>query len=428
MTLLAPERWVPKLLRRCFIGKDTKFMFNSCTMPGSGEITATGLYLHIPFCHNLCPYCPYNKIPYDASLVSPYRDAMLREIDLYAERYGRMEVTSIYIGGGTPTLLVNELATILARLRERFRITGDICIETGPRDLTDRTIAALRAMDVKLISVGVQSFQDKQLAFIGRNYRAAELPGQIGRLLAAGFSSVNLDFMFALPGQTTALLRADLDAAIRLGVNQITAYPLFTFPYSQVGRYLRLKNVTMPSLRTRKKLYYFLYDYLLEHGFHRVSVWGFKRGAAPRYSSVTRDRYLGFGAGAGSHLSDGFYLNTFSVPDYISHCQEQQFPTALHMPFTQLMQDYFWLYWRLYDTRIPKRELYSRLPAEARKLNRVLQAAQWVGMIDGSSDLLELRRRGAFWIHLLQNYLSLSYINRIWQVAMQQPYPSGIEL
>ena len=229
--MLTIGKLFPKLVRRYFTGAAARYVFDQCDQPGADRITATGLYLHIPFCRNLCPYCPYNKIAYAPSLVAPYLEAVLREIDLYAARYGRLEITSVYIGGGTPTLLAAELQTMLGRLRERFDVTGDICIETGPLDLTGSTIAALREMGIKLVSVGAQSFQDRHLAFIGRNYRAADLPGHIRLLQDADFASVNLDLIFALPGQTETELRRDLDAALALGVDQVTAYPLFTFPY-----------------------------------------------------------------------------------------------------------------------------------------------------------------------------------------------------
>ena len=86
----------------------------------------------MPFCHNVCPYCPYTKVPYDSTLIAPYTQAARAEVDWWADRIGPTEITSIYIGGGTPTLAPDSVASVLERVRERFRLTGDINIETNP--------------------------------------------------------------------------------------------------------------------------------------------------------------------------------------------------------------------------------------------------------------------------------------------------------
>jgi oxygen-independent coproporphyrinogen-3 oxidase len=181
-------------------------------------------------------------------------------------------------------------------------------------------------------------------------------------------------------------------------------------------------------LATRQKYYYRIYEFLTSRGFKRVSVWGFKKGEAPRYSSVTRDNYIGLGAGAGSHLPDGFYLNTFSVEEYIKKCLSFEFPTALFMDFTEDMSRYFWLYWRFYDTYINKDELVNRFGPYDTKLNGLLSMLRRLGLIQEKDACYELTKRGSFWIHLLQNYFSLRYINKVWGTAMKDPYPFAIAL
>ena len=184
----------------------------------------------------------------------------------------------------------------------------------------------------------------------------------------------------------------------------------------------------MPNGFQRRKLYYHIHEYLTNRGFERVSVWGFKRADRPRYSSVTRDGYLGLGAGAGSHLPDGFYLNTFSVEEYVKRCKCSQLPVALHMAFNSAMQNYFWLYWRLYDTYIPKEELFSIFGRSDRKLYRLIEWFKWLRLLDEHNDSFTLTRSGAFWVHLLQNYFSLRYIDKIWGTAMKEAFPAEITL
>jgi oxygen-independent coproporphyrinogen-3 oxidase len=254
----------------------------------------------VPFCRHFCPYCPYTKVPYDESLLELYTRAATAEVDWWAERVGPAEVTSIYIGGGTPTLALDSVAAILKRMRERFRLNGDICIETNPADVNIGTVRRLQDMEVALVSLGVESFQPMNLATIGRGYQPVVAEQALDLLARSDFASVNVDLMFALPGQTAWDVTTDLAHATQLGADQLTTYPLFTFPYTSVGKYLKLKEVRMPDLRMRHSHYRAIDHWCREHGYERVSVWGFKQGAVPRYSSVTRDGYIGLGRLASS--------------------------------------------------------------------------------------------------------------------------------
>ena len=418
-----------KAIRTYFTGRGAQYVFKPAdSIEESRQPDAMHLYLHIPFCRNLCPYCPYNKIPYEKRTALEYTQAMLQEIRLYGKLFGKMKISSIYIGGGTPTLLSEELEIIVAELRKTFDLTGTICLETNPGDVHEAIIVALKQIGVNQISVGVQSFQDRYLQFIGRNYSAIQAQKALQQLLEAEFDSINIDLLFALPGQTLQDMHYDLQNAVASGIQQITTYPLFTFPYSTIGQYLHLKKVKMPHLLQRRAQYYHIHRYLLEQHFERVSVWGFKRGSASRYSSVTRDGYLGLGAGAGSHFSDGFYLNTFSVREYITRCRSSRFPIALYMPFTPAMQRYFWLYWRLYEASVSKDALAEKFTPSDTRLQRMFSLFKRLDLLRESAESFDLTVSGAFWVHLLQNYFSLRYIDKIWGVAMKEAYPTEIRL
>ncbi len=417
---------ITKMVRRRLVGPEQDFSFRTARYIDPGPVNKTGLYIHIPFCKNLCPYCPYNKIRYEQRLAEPYLQALLEEVEQYHRLIGQAEITSIYIGGGTPTNLTDELGVVLTRIRERFRITGDICVETNPEDIDGEKVEQLIHYGVNLISLGGQSFSNRCLELLGRNYRAAALERSLELVTDAGFRSVNLDLMFALPGQTAAELEQDLFKALHSGVNQVTTYPLFSFPYSAVGRYRKLKKVKMPRLTVRRKMYRTIHNFFLEHGFRRVSVWGFLQGETPRYSSVTRERYIGLGAGAGSHIPGLFYLNTFSVDEYIRRCRSGELPVALSMDFSGMMGLYYWLYWRFYDTYIPKQELFALFGKNNRELEWLLRFLLAFRMAEDEGEQIVLNERGAFWIHLLQNYFILPYINRVWSASRETPYPELI--
>jgi len=423
------SRLVTRSARRYLVGADQPWVFEppapDWTPP---RLERTSLYLHVPFCRNLCPYCPYTKVPYDETLLGPYTRAALAEVDWWADTIGPAEITSIYIGGGTPTLALSSIASVLARVRERFRLTGDICIETSPTEVDDAAMRGLHDADIALVSLGVQSFLPENLALIGRRYEPSVAEHALELLAQSGFASVNVDLMFALPGQTAGEVTADLARAEQLGASQLTTYPLFTFPYTSVGEYLRLTDVRMPDLRARRAHYRAISGWCAEHGFERVSVWGFTRGAVPRYSSVTRDGYIGIGPGAGSHLPDGFVLNTFDLENWIHALQLGRTTIALRMPFAGEMGGWWWLYWRLYDTRVPLDELDAVLGHDAPKARRWLRAVERAGLAVRHGETLALTEPGAFWLHLVQNYFALSYVNRLWTEARREPWPKAVAI
>jgi len=419
--------WPKRAIRDFLVRERDRFVFEPRRDVELPEVSTADLYIHIPFCKSLCPYCPYNRIRYQEKLVEPYLRALQTEIDSYSSLLGNIGIGSIYVGGGTPTTVLDRLEPIIERIRQRFTHDGVIAIETTPEGLDQRAIARLRSLGVNLLSIGVQSFDDRYLRLLGRPYSASVLAPAITGALSAGFDSVNLDLMFALPGQTVDEALADLDTALNLGAEQVTMYPLFTFPYSGVGKLLTLKHVKFPNLRTRRRMYRAIHDEALSHGLNRVSVWGFKKDGVPLFSSVTRDNYIGVGAGAGTHLPNLFYFNTFSVPAYTESGSLGALPISLQMHMTEALERFYWLYWRLYETYIPKREFLQRFGDDTRAISMLWLAMRLRLLVDANGNYA-LTERGSFWIHLLQNYYILNYIDKVWTRSMRDAWPARIKL
>jgi oxygen-independent coproporphyrinogen-3 oxidase len=212
------RRLATGLVRRVVVGPGQCWQFDAPPRGWTPPLIArTSLYLHVPFCRHACPYCPYTKIRYDEALVDGFTNAALAEVDWWAQAVGTCEIASIYVGGGTPTLALDSVAAVINRIQSRFRVTGEIAIETNPADVDAATSTRLRGMGVALVSLGVQSFHETHLQAIGRTYPPAAAEAALGRLASAGFASVNADLMFALPGQTVGELLADLDRAADCG-------------------------------------------------------------------------------------------------------------------------------------------------------------------------------------------------------------------
>ena len=423
------SRLATRTLRRHLAGPAQPWVFRP---PPAGyrppRTARTSLYVHVPFCRSACPYCPYTKVPYRADLVPGWREAALAEAAWWAGATGPAEVTSIYIGGGTPTLALDAVTVVLERLRTLFAVGGEVCIETSPADVDATLVPRLHAAGVTMVSLGVQSFAARHLRTIGRRYTPAQAEAALDVLAAGGFAAVNADVMFALPGQTAADVVADLRHAAALGADQVTTYPLFTFPYSAVGAYLHVRGVRLPDLRVRREHYRAISAWAREDGFERVSVWAFRRGAAPRYSSVTRDGYIGIGPGAGSHLADGFVLDTFDLDAWRAACLADRGALALRLPFTTEMSGWWWLYWRVYDTRIPEDGLERMLGSDAEKARRWLRALEAAALMRRGDDGWELTDEGAFWLHLAQNHFALAYVDRLWTAGRREAWPAAVEL
>ena len=393
-------------------------------MPGD----SAALYVHIPFCRHLCPFCPYNKVVYDPALAARYLRALRLEIRRTGERYGRLKIGSLYFGGGTPTLMLDEMGAVMDDLRECFAMPGAAAIETTPADVTAVKSATLRRLGFGLVSLGVQSYQDRLLRHIGRPYDGTAARRACSMLKDAGFQTLNLDLMFALPGQTTQDLRQDLLEAISHAPDQITCYPLFTFPYASVERWIARNRVVVPKQRLRWQMYRMLCETLADHGYVRASVWSFVRNNTTAFSSVTRDRYLGFGAGAASYNGRTFTFNTFSVDAYNAALDAGRFPTALGMPVSARLERMFWLYWRLYETSVPKAAYREHFGGDVERdflgMFRMLRALGFVGK--ETDEVLTLNTLGCHWVHLAQNLLALNDINTVWSAARATPFPDRI--
>jgi len=389
-----------------------------------------GLYIHIPFCKNNCPFCPYNKIPYNKKSAFNFKKALIKEIELYSKKFKKECFDSIYFGGGTPTLLIDNLKEILDKLKGSFVINGSLGIEVHPNDVSEILAEKIKKLGFNIISLGIQSFQKKFLNEIGRNYDGKKAISATKILKKRNFETFNIDLMFVLNGQNLEHLKKDLETAVKIGIDQITCYPFFTFPYSSVGKIKKLKKIKLPNFFLRKRMYYFIYDFLKKNGYHQSSVWSFNKNNTKAFSSVTRNYYLGLGPGSASYNGKGFYFNTFNLNAYIKKINNHHLPIALKMEVNEKLEKYFWLYWRLYETIIPKETFNKFFNKKIEKyFYFIIRSLRFLHFIEKEdNNLIVLNKRGSYWIHLAQNYFALDYISKIWSICQEKPWPKKIKL
>jgi oxygen-independent coproporphyrinogen-3 oxidase len=399
-------------------------------LPRFQDIDSLGLYLHIPFCHQICPYCPYNKELYCAAVAEQYTEAVLQEIELYGAIVGHRPVTSFYIGGGTPTTMLHTgLTRILEHIYRTFNVQCGIHMESHPNDLSASNLNMIRAMGVEHLSMGVEALQDRHLGTLCRPYTAAEARAAIARAVGQGFKCVNVDLIFALPNQTHEELGQAGKDLIALGVDQIAAYPLFSFSYTRWPQIAYQNRYRSYNLLQKRRMLRVLEQTLYAAGYERTSVWAFTRAGHPRYCSVTVPLYLGLGASAGSYLRDIFYLNTFNVQEYIWALAEGHMPIALSLELSKRMQMAGWLYWRIYETRFRKGDFERRFHEDFDAIyGKYLWPLAFFGFLIEEEDEIQLTDAGAFWLHALQDLFSIDYTGKLWGRSQKNSWPGNVIL
>lgn len=390
-----------------------------------------GVYLHVPFCRRPCFYCPYFKETYNERKARSYADAVREEIAFYAPRLASMQVTDFYIGGGTPTTMLGSgLEDIINEVRESFEVCCHVSSETHPNDVTPDMIAQLKQLGVGSVSMGVESFSDGHLEKIGRPYDSGTAQQAVKLLMDSGFDCVNIDLMFGLPDQETGDVRRDIETALSLDVDQISAYPIFTFPHTGLEDMVHRSDMRLPGMAKRRDMLRCIERLCYEAGLERTGVWSFTRPSAAKYSSVTVPRYVGLGAGAGSLIPGFFYINVFNVDAYISHVAKQaEPPVALTIDFTEREEMIHWLYWRIYETHIDKNAFRMTFSRDFDKVfGTTFAVFERLGFAVDHGDQIDMTDRGNYWVHVLQNLFSLDFIGRVWEVCLAETWPREIEL
>jgi oxygen-independent coproporphyrinogen-3 oxidase len=389
-----------------------------------------GLYLHVPFCRKPCPYCPYNRVKYEDRLYRKFESAAHLEIDNYSrlireanQNSQRPEISSLYVGGGTPTIEPESLIQLIEHIKDVLGSPDDICVELHPNEMDDKCLDLLKNAEVNMVSIGVETLNDRLLGIIGRSHDSEIAVRAIKRAVAKGFDTVNIDLMFALPTQETFELDNDLCRIFNLGIDQISAYPIFGFPYTEYGRKYG-KEISAPPGNHVRNMLSLIQRRSIEHGYQQCSVWSFARPKARKFSSVTRNHYIGFGPGAASMTGKQFYINTFSIEEYASSLPAR-LPVALILPVTNRLEKAFWLYWCIYKLNIPVRQ-FSELFGDSleEEFGSALNFLKFAGLLKRENGSYTVTENGAYWIHRVQNEYSLNYIDRLWGKCRQEAWPS----
>lgn len=291
---------------------------------------ALAVYIHIPFCRWRCSYCDFNIYAGMQRWFAPYIEALGKEIRRFGERAGRPLARTIYIGGGTPSLLpLPLLARLFEALHEAFRIPPgiEITMEANPSGLSVAYLEGVRQLGVNRISFGVQSAHPGELRLLRRDHTFEEACAHIAMARAAGFANLNVDLIYGLPGQPLHRWQETLEAVLALRPEHLSAYALIVEERTALHRWIREGRVPAPDPDRAAEMYEWTRDRLAEAGYrhYEISNWA-RPGHESRHNLVywRYEPYIGFGAGAHSFIDGRRWMNVLHPKIYIHRIEAEE--------------------------------------------------------------------------------------------------------
>lgn len=298
---------------------------------------ALALYLHIPFCRTRCSYCAFNTYTGQTNLIAPYVDVLAHEITSVAPQ-PQLPVTSIYFGGGTPSLLSpDQVDMLLETCAISFDLAPDaeITLEANPGTVDRAYLVQLRHAGINRLSVGMQSAHASELSLFARTHTFGDVHTTVAAARDAGFASINLDLIYGIPHQTLEMWHASLDAACKLNPEHVSLYSLSVEDATPLQRQIARRHLNAPDPDAAADLYEFATDFLAAAGYqqYEISNWAVPGHVCRHNQHVWHNLpYLGFGAGAHGYAEHTRYANVALPEDYItrvmSNSQPRLFPLS----------------------------------------------------------------------------------------------------
>jgi oxygen-independent coproporphyrinogen-3 oxidase len=366
------------------------------------------IYIHIPFCRQKCPYCAFFSQPHFSSndLVN-YSAQICHEIRLAAKTAAASQgVHSVYFGGGTPSLLAPaQISEILHQINISFGLAPnpEITLEANPGTVTLETLAGFRVNGINRLSLGVQSFDDQQLALLGRIHTAQEARTAFAEARRAGFDNIGIDLINSLPGQTIEQWHLQLEQAIQLAPEHISVYGLSIeegTPFA--GRYADASPL-LPDDDLSATMFEEADDLLTGHGFEHYEIANYARpGFRSRHNSGYwhRDGYLGLGAGAHSFLKDTKFGTRFgNQADLLEYASKLEIDELPRYDITSLSREDAMAEWMFLGLRMYEGICFDAFEMEfgttlETEFGHALKTLQHQELLSLDSRAVRLTRRG----------------------------------
>ena len=300
-------------------------------LPKAPDKKARLLYIHIPFCHTLCPYCSFHKFPFDEKSALSYFELLHQEIHLVHQLGYKFD--SIYFGGGTTTILPQKLLETIQFVKSLFDIK-EISCESDPLHIADIN-APKFYKEINRLSIGIQSFNDEYLIQMGRHHKFGSAQEQFDKVKAAlnDFSIVNIDIIYNYPNQSEAQINEEIDQVLKLRPKQVTFYPLMYAPNIQ---YHLSKEWGKLNDEKEQKFYEIIQERMNKVYTQRSSwAWSLDEDDIIDEYVIERNEYVGVGSGAFSFIGNTLYANTFSLSKYAELLKQGKLPITHAVSFSK---------------------------------------------------------------------------------------------
>lgn len=362
-----------------------------------------GLYLHIPYCAQKCRYCDFKSYAGQLDSTPAYFSMLQQELLDKAEQAKGYDVDSIFIGGGTPSLVdAHYIAQVLETIHTNYTVTEDceITIESNPGTLTKEKCRIYKQAGINRISLGLQSANDDELAFLGRIHTFQDYLDAIAMATNAGFTNISTDLIFGIPGQTAESFLQTLKQVLALPVTHISAYSLIVEEGTPFYELDQKGQLNLPEETEERNMYWQGRELLQQHGFHQYEISNFsKKGYASRHNEKywTGEPYLGFGVAAHSYFNGWRFWN----PDTISAYLTDEKPIGKEaITFHESMQEYMML--GLRRTAGISKTAFTQKFGEDMKEQYATELAklQNMGLLEETEDAIRLTEKGMDYANL----------------------------
>ncbi len=279
-----------------------------------------GLYIHIPFCVSKCIYCDFVSFGGRQELLPPYLSALKNE----TKKYAGEKISTVFIGGGTPSLLSSEqIEDLCTFLHKNFNIASqaEFTMEANPQSLTSDKLKAAKNGGINRISIGAQSLSDKVLCALGRCHDRLALERAVEAIKKTGFDNFNLDLIFALPEQTTKMWEQTLKDAISFEPKHISCYSLIVDENTPLGKMFAEGKVVLPTDEAEREMYYLTNEILRQNGIEQYEISNYAISGFECKHNINYwecGEYIGLGCAAHSYFNGARFNNTTDLEKYIS--------------------------------------------------------------------------------------------------------------
>ncbi|MFJ7971352.1 radical SAM family heme chaperone HemW [Psychrobacillus sp. NPDC096389] len=363
-----------------------------------------GVYIHIPFCHQICNYCDFNKFFFHNQPVDEYIEALGHEMALWAEDLKNASIETIFIGGGTPTSLSVEQLERLFTLIHLHIPLGQVIeftSESNPDELTLEKMQVMRKFGVNRLSMGVQTFDQDLLKVLGRTHSNDHVYKVIEYAKQTDFPSISIDLMYGLPNQTMDQWKASLKEAFRLNIPHISAYSLLVEPKTIFYNLLSKGKLSLPGEDLEADMYSYLMDEMKRNGYSQYEISNFAHaGKESKHNLLywNNDEYIGLGAGAHGYVNSVRYSNHGPLKKYMHTIETNEKPIMMEkeVSLTEKMEEEMFLGLRKNDgvslVRFEQRYGQTLKDVYGKEIDELLEKE----LVIIEHDFIKLTTRGRF--------------------------------